>query len=56
MWYGWSDFCALHYFIALAARSFEMSEAGPQQLWEGSNLTAGAQVMPPHLVSLQEFF
>lgn len=48
MWYGWRDFCTLHYFIALAASSFEMGEPGPHQLWEGSNLAAGAQVMPPH--------
>lgn len=25
-----------------------MDETGPQQLWEGSNLVAGAQVMPSH--------
>lgn len=48
MWYGCSDFCTSQNFTALAANSFEMGETGPHQLWEGLNLVAGAQVMPPH--------
>lgn len=46
MWYGWIIF--VHFSTALAANGFEMGETGSQQLWEGSNRAAGAQVMAPH--------
>lgn len=41
MWYGWVIF--VHYSTALAANGFGMGETGSHQLWEGSDLAAGAQ-------------